>query len=175
MGCAPKGSGHLPMSFDLPRGPRTLSFTGAVRSLATAGSVRSPLGRARPKAPAPTAERSVPVPSPVPEAVDEIPDDVVTLAFDRDAVDRAVLPDARIATDQPPPSSLPIPHFRSTLDHARNNATPGMIRRRPNELRLPIGVWLVAALLAGFVSFYAAPQVRATLSHADTAQGLPAP
>lgn len=89
----------------------------------------------------------------------------ITLSLDRHEIALAVLPDGRIARDLPtgarsgPP--LPVPHFRSAM--LAHNDQRTVIIRRPRDLTLPLAVWIAAAMIAGTVTFFLAPQARASL------------
>ena len=169
------------MAFDLPRSPRSLRFTGSVRALSKEEAAAPPktgngLGQARPKAPPPPAARLT-TPSRLTTMRGQTPsigdDDLDTLCLDRDALDIAVLPDARLAKNLPPlvkdGPNLPVPGFRSKDEVARHRQEPTIVVRTRNQGgggSLPLGVWLFAALIAGIVSFHFAPQAREGLEHA---------
>ena len=97
-------------------------------------------------------------------------DDHVTLCLDRDAMDIALLPDARHGKNLPPGvnagPNLPVPHFRSKAEVARQNHEPTVIVHAPKGGSLPLGVWLFAAMIAGIVSFHFAPQARESVQAA---------
>lgn len=186
------------MAFDLPRSPRSLRFTGSVRALSKEeGEVpgAGALGRARPNAGPPVAQRSLPLQPPtrgarrgappVPIAnvttptrlttmrgqVASLDEDCITECLDRDALDIAQLPDAR--QGKAPPSdlrtgapNLPIPGFRSKEEVAQHNHEPSVIARPTKGGTLPLGVWLFAAMIAGIVSFHFAPQARESFQEA---------
>lgn len=163
------------MAFDLPRSPRSLRFTGSVRALSKEEASAPPktangLGQARPKArpPAPpgagltTPSRLTTMRGQMPSIGD---DDLDTLCLDRDALDIAVLPDARLAKKLPPRvkdgPNLPVPGFRSKAEVARHRQEPTIVvRTRDGGGSLPLGVWLFAAMIAGIVSFHFAPKAR---------------
>ena len=169
------------MAFDLPRSPRSLRFTGSVRALSKEEAAAPPktappktangLGQARPKTP-PAARLTTPtrlttMRGPLPSIDDE---DLDTLCLDRDALDIAVLPDARLAKNLPPTAKdgphLPVPGFRSKAEVAKHCQEPTVVVRAPRGGSLPLGVWLFAAMIAGIVSFHFAPQAREGLEHA---------
>jgi hypothetical protein len=171
------------MAFDLPRSPRSLRFTGEVRALAKEEAAPGALGRARPNAPPPSAERSVPMPpasqvttpSRLPTVrgpVDSFDDEELdTLCLDRDAMDIALLPDARHAKNLPldvkAGPNLPVPGFRSKQEVARHNHEPTVIvRAQKGGGSLPLGVWLLTAMIAAVMSFHFAPQAREGLQEA---------
>ena len=92
-------------------------------------------------------------------------DDLDTLCLDRDALDIAVFPDARLAMNLPPRvkdgSNLPVPGFRSKAEVAKHGHEPTIVvRTRDGGGSLPLGVWLFAAMIAGIVSFHFAPKAR---------------
>jgi len=176
------------MAFDLPRSPRSLRFTGSVRALSKEEAVTPPktappktappktangLGQARPKTPPPpvarltTPTRLTTMRGPLPSIDDE---DLDTLCLDRDALDIAVLPDARLAKNLPPTAKdgphLPVPGFRSKAEVAKHCQEPTVVVRAPRGGSLPLGVWLFAAMIAGIVSFHFAPHAREGLEHA---------
>ena len=160
------------MAFDLPRNPRSLRFTGSVRALSKEEAAAPPktangLGQARPKAPPPSVA-PLTTPSRLTTMRGELPsigdDDLDTLCLDRDALDIAVLPDARLAKNLPPLAkdgpNLPVPGFRSKDEVARHRQEPTIVVRAPRGGSLPLGVWLFAAMIAGIVSFHFAPKAR---------------
>jgi len=168
------------MAFDLPRSLRSLRFTGSVRALSKEEAAAPPktaaprtangLGQARPNAPAArltTPTQLTTMRRPLPSIGDE---DLDTLCLDRDALDIAVFPDARLAKNLPPTAKdgphLPVPGFRSKDEVARHRQEPTIVVRVPRGGSLPLGVWLFAAMIAGIVSFHFAPQAREGLEHA---------
>ncbi|HSO32191.1 MAG TPA: hypothetical protein VLT33_06745 [Labilithrix sp.] len=163
------------MAFDLPRSPRSLRFTGSVRALSKEEAAPAHgLGQARPKKgpPPPAARLTTPtrlttLRGPLPSVGDE---DVDTLCLDRDALDIAVLPDARLAKNLPPTAKdgphLPVPGFRSKDEVAKHRQDPTVVVRAHKGGSLPLGVWLFAAMIAGIVSFHFAPQAREGLQEA---------
>jgi hypothetical protein len=178
------------MPFDLPRSPRSLRFTGEVRAVTKEEEAKDKagaLGQARPgaqsmSAPPPSARaapmvtppasrlttptRLTTMRGPVPSIGDE---EVDTLCLDRDALDIALLPDARHAKNLPVDikagPNLPVPHFRSKDEVAQHRREP-VIVRTPKRGSLPLGIWLFAAMLAGIASFHFAPQARESLQEA---------
>jgi len=163
------------MAFDLPRSPRSRRFTGSVRAAVTEETSprsASGLGQARPKAtpPAPSVRLTTPtrlttLRGPLPSDGDE---ELVTLWLDRDALDMAVLPDARVAKNLPPTAKegpqLPVPGFRSRGEVARRRQDTTVVVRAHGGGSLPLGVWLFAAVIAAIVSFHIAPQAREGLT-----------
>ena len=97
-------------------------------------------------------------------------DDHVTLCLDRDAMDIALLPDARhgknLPLDMKAGPNLPVPHFRSKAEVAQQHQEPTVVVRQPRGGGLPLGVWLFAAMIAGIVSFHFAPQARESVQEA---------
>lgn len=173
-------SGDHRMAFDLPRRPPTLRFPKGDRDAPDEDDDAAPfgaLGRARPKAPPPTAARSVPfLPQPAtPQRVENVriemasvvDENIDTLFLDREELDRTLMPGGQAKS---PPASrganLPVPHFRSKEELAHYRRAPTMIVREPNGRNLTLGAWLVAAVAAGIVSFYLAPQARASVEQA---------
>jgi len=102
---------------------------------------------------------------PLPSDGDE---ELVTLWLDRDALDMAVLPDARVAKNLPPTAKegpqLPVPGFRSRGEVARRRQDTTVVVRAHGGGSLPLGVWLFAAVIAAIVSFHIAPQAREGLT-----------
>ena len=97
-------------------------------------------------------------------------EEVDTLCLDRDALDIALLPDARHAKNLPPVETkvgpnLLVPHFRSKDEVAKHRREP-VIVRPPKRSGLPLGLWLFAAMIAGIASFHFAPQARETFQQA---------
>ncbi len=187
------------MAFDLPRSPRSIRFTGSVRAISNDEAEEAPapfaLGRARPNAGPPIAQRSLPLAAPprsmrgappVPVnrvttptrlttmrgSLVSIDEDVITQCLDRDALEIAQLPDAR--RGKSPPSdlrtgapNLPVPHFRSREEVAQHHHEPTIVvRPSAKSGTLPLGVWLFAAMIAGVVSFHFAPQARESFQEA---------
>ncbi|MDB4942730.1 MAG: hypothetical protein JWP97_2264 [Labilithrix sp.] len=78
-----------------------------------------------------------------------------------------------LADTRPRERRLPVPHFRSKDEVLRQRVEPLSLPRRPKPLAddVPLGVWLVAAMLMGIASFHLAPQARAgfevALRHLD--------
>jgi hypothetical protein len=174
-------NGNHRMAFDLPRRPPTLRFPKGDREppddddapRETLGA----LGRARPKAPPPSAARSVPfLPQPAtPERVaivrmemaSVVDENIDTLFLDREELDRTLMPGGKVkspAAHRGP--NLPVPHFRSKEELAQYRRAPRIVVRQPNGRNLTLGAWLVAAVAAGIVSFYLAPQARASVEEA---------
>lgn len=174
-------NGNHRMAFDLPRRPSTLRFPKGDHEPPDEDDAPceplGALGRARPKAPPPTSARSVPfIPQPsTPERVaivrmvmaSVVDENIDTLFLDREELDRTLMPGGLLK----PPSSLrgpylPVPHFRSKQDLARHGRAPVFVATPPNGRNLTLGAWLVAAVAAGIVSFYLAPQARASVQEA---------
>jgi hypothetical protein len=140
------------MAFDLPRSPRSLRFTGEVRSLSSSG-VDTPTRMKLPSL-----------------DDDDDDDDRETLCMDRDALDVALLPDARLAkphafaAENTLGPQLPVPGFRSRDDVFRQEQAA---LYAPKQARVSgpftLGVWLIASLLLAIVSFFAAPVARDTV------------
>ena len=163
------------MAFDLPRSPRSLRFTGEVRSLAAKEETAPPSrGLAKPRPPLPSNGIDTPtrmrtvrgdgVRRPMP-SIGGDDDNLDTLCMDRDALDIALLPDARLGKPQlivhTPGPHLPVPGFRSLDDvvrqqHAALNAPRATRPSGPFAL----GVWLIASLAVAVVSFFVAPLAR---------------
>ncbi len=90
-------------------------------------------------------------------------EDLLTDALDRDAIDAALFPVARRANASQPAPNLPVPHFRSAAEAKAHHAEPTIIVK-PKGGALPLGMWLMAALAAGIVSYQLAPQAAATVT-----------
>jgi hypothetical protein len=172
----------LLMSIQLPRSLKELHFTGSVKAL----------GQERPKSPPPPPKpvRSVDVyavemqptpyvgarPSERAEAANPIKlatsrgqlasmdEDILTEALDRDEIDKALFPVARRENASQPAPNLPVPHFRSAAEAKVHHAEPTIIITKAKGGSLPLGVWLMAALAAGIVSYQLAPQAAASVS-----------
>jgi hypothetical protein len=91
-------------------------------------------------------------------------EDLLTAAIDRDQIDAALFPIARRANAAEPAPNLPVPHFRSAAEAKAHHAEPAIIVKTPKGGSLPLGVWLMAALAAGIVSYQLAPQAAASVS-----------
>lgn len=91
-------------------------------------------------------------------------EDLLTDAIDRDQIDAALFPIARRANAAEPAPNLPVPHFRSAAEAKAHHAEPAVIVKAPRGGSLPLGVWLMAALAAGIVSYQLAPQAAASVS-----------
>lgn len=91
-------------------------------------------------------------------------EDLLTAAIDRDQIDAALFPIARRANAAEPAPNLPVPHFRSAAEAKAHHAEPAIIVKAPRGVSLPLGVWLMAALAAGIVSYQLAPQAAASVS-----------
>lgn len=136
----------------------------------------SGLGQARPKGPPPAPSVQLTTPTrltttmrgSLPANSDD--DDVDTLWLDRAALDIAVLPDARHAKNLTPAAKegpqLPVAGFHPRGEAARHDQGTTFVVRRPRGGGLPLGVWLLAAVIAAIVSFHFAPQAREGLGHA---------
>ena len=179
------------MSIQLPRNLKELHFTGSVKALAPERPA-SPLGQERPKAPPPPPPK--PVRSADVYAVDMQPtpyvgarpseraeaakpmklatargqlasmdEDILTEALDRDAIDAVLFPVAKRANASQPPPNLPVPHFRSAEEAKAHHAEPTIIITKAKG-GLPLGMWLMAAVAAGIVSYQLAPQAAASVS-----------
>jgi len=173
----------LLMSIQLPRSLKELHFTGSVKAL----------GQERPKAPPPPPPKPVrstdvyvadmqPTPyvgarpseraeaaKPIKLATSRgqlasMDEDILTEALDRDEIDKALFPVARRENASQPAPNLPVPHFRSAAEAKAHHAEPTMIITKPKGGSLPLGVWLMAALAAGIVSYQVAPQAAASVS-----------
>ena len=161
------------MSIRLPRNSKELHFTGSVRAL----------GQERPKGPPPPPpSRSVPAPIPAVPSVmlttptrlttmrgqlASIDDDMLTEALDRDIINQALFPIARRENASQPPPNLPVPHFRSAAEaHAHHAERTIIVTKPPQGGAFPLGAWLIAALIAGIVSYQLAPQARNSLAEA---------
>jgi hypothetical protein len=94
-------------------------------------------------------------------------DDPPTEALDRDIINASLFPVARRPNAHAAPLNLPVPHFRSEAEARAHHATPTIvIAKRPSSGGLPLSVWLMAALIAGIVSYQVAPQAVASLTQA---------
>lgn len=181
------------MSIQLPRNPKELHFTGSVKALAPVRPANA-LGQERPKgppAPPPRPVRSPDVyavdaqptpyvgarPSERAEAAKpfklattrgqlaSMDEDLLTEALDRDQIDAALFPVARRANAAQPAPNLPVPHFRSVAEAKAHHAEPTIIAaKQAKGGSLPLGMWLMAALAAGIVSYQLAPQAAASVS-----------
>ncbi len=88
-------------------------------------------------------------------------DDILTEALDREEINAALFPIARRADADKPSPNLPVPHFRSAEEARAHHATPRVIVAAKHKSgSLPLGVWLMAALVAGILSFHFAPEAR---------------
>lgn len=183
MGRAPQGLAPSGMAIDLPRNPRALHFTGSVKALGPVRPERpaNALGQQRPHAPPPQSRgpRSSP-----PAAVLSTPtrlttmrgprdpigsmdEDILTEALDRVEINAALFPIARRPESDKPSPNLPVPGFRSVEEARAQLAAPRIIvAAQPKGGSLPLGVWLMAALVAGILSFHFAPDARDSVESA---------
>ncbi len=156
----------------------------SVRALAAAKPVNA-LGQERPKGPPPPPPARV-APPPMPSRsvilmttpeqplrlttarghLASMDEDLVTEALDRDEINAALFPIARRENASQPAPNLPVPNFRSAEEAKAHHAEPKIIHKKPTGGTLPLGVWLMAALVAGIVSFQLAPQAAETVSGA---------
>jgi hypothetical protein len=185
MNRAPQITASL-MSIDLPRNSKGLHFTGSVKALAPERPANA-LGQQRPNAPPPPPPtRAIPKAgagaasaAPVPVVIStptrlttmrgqvaSMDEDIVTEALDRDALDAALFPVAKRESAAKPSPNLPVPHFRSVEEAKAHHATPVIIATKPAGGSLPLGVWLMAALVLGILSFNFAPDARSSLEEA---------
>ncbi|MBX3189914.1 MAG: hypothetical protein KF819_23005 [Labilithrix sp.] len=187
-------AGVWAMSFELPRRPVSLRFTGEVKSL----------GKERPKSPPPLPGRSVPAspapPPPVDVYIQEAPTPYVgsrpseraerVAASAIPVEDGAVTPVATrprlasfdddvqtLAFDRddvglgPPKSrgpgpNLPVPGFRSADQVARNEPTV-VVRAQPERTAsLTFVGWLCVAFIAATLSYHFAPEARSGIEEA---------
>lgn len=180
------------MSIQLPRNLKELHFTGSVKALAPERPANA-LGQERPKAPPPPPPRPVrsadvyvvdmqPTPyvgarpSERAEAarpfelaaargqLASMDEDLLTAALDRDQIDAALFPVAKRANASLPAPNLPVPHFRSAVEARAHHAEPTIIITKAKGGGLPLGMWLMAAVAAGIVSYQLAPQAAASVS-----------
>ncbi len=178
----------LLMSIQLPRSLKELHFTGSVKAL---GQVRP---KSPPPLPPPLPVRSADLyagdmqptpyvgarPSERAEAAkpiklatsrgqlasidEERDEDLRTEALDRDEIDKVLFPVARRENASQPAPNLPVPHFRSAAEAKAHHAEPTIIITKARGGGLPLGVWLMAALAAGIVSYQLAPQAAASVT-----------
>lgn len=178
--------GTFRMAIDLPRNPRALHFTGSVKALAPERPANA-LGQQRPNAPPPPPpSRAVPSSRP-PAAMISTPtrlttmrgprdpiasmdEDILTEALDRDEINAALFPIARRPDSDKPSPNLPVPGFRSVEEAKAQLMAPRIVMAAPRADAkggsLPLGVWLMAALVAGILSFHFAPEARDGLESA---------
>lgn len=185
------------MSFVLPGNARELRFTGETRALGakkdegppSGAELGKPRSRVAPKAtevpparlaraaamraPASLPPRSLLPPPPSIRVDVDLDEEDPTTALVRDDV----LPGALAAPRPARVGAAPIPHFRAS--HENRSAAPTFVipretldrARGKSGGRLPLAVWLVAAVVAGVVSFYFAPKL---VARAAAAQGTAA-
>ncbi|MCW5834907.1 MAG: hypothetical protein KIS78_21075, partial [Labilithrix sp.] len=109
--------------------------------------------------------------------LDSFDDENPTMAMDRDALD--VMPGGNVFRNMrpSPASAAPIPHFRRA---SPSSPASGLAMEpagtRSSDVRIaaggaPLAVWLAAAILAGVLSYFVAPEIMARLeSPAHAAQ-----
>lgn len=177
------------MSIQLPRSHKALHFTGSVKALAPERPANA-LGQERPKAPPPPPpSRAVPLAPPPSKhasfpvkaaavitpgrletmrgplvSIDE--EEIHTQSLDRDEIHAALFPVARRQNASQPAPNLPVPHFRSAAEAKAQHAAPVIVVKPPKGGALPLSVWLVAAMIAGIVSYNFAPQAVESVAHA---------
>jgi hypothetical protein len=93
-------------------------------------------------------------------------EDLLTQSIDRDAIDAALFPIARRENASQPAPNLPVPHFRSAAEAKAHHREPAIIVKAPKGGSFPLGAWLLAALLAGIVSYQLAPQAVQSVAQA---------
>lgn len=183
------------MSFDLPRRPVSLRFSGEVKALEPAP--KNPLGRERPKTapppppvpvrapdlytveiqptpfvasrPSERAER-VALPAAIAAKSPEIRGQIQSLS-DEDLVTEALdrgdlgLPSSVLSPRKSP--NLPVPHFRS-MEQAKAARDPTIIIAAEPTRGGPFSLtaWLLLAILMGVASYYGAPPIFTSLEHA---------
>ncbi len=182
------------MSIQLPRNLKELHFTGSVKALAPARPANAlgqerPKGPPPPPPKPRTAAADVYVvdtqptpyfgarPSERADAAKSLvlttmrgqlasmDEDILTEALDRNEIDAALFPIARRENASHPAPNLPVPHFRSAAEAKAHHAEPTIIvAKQPKGGSLPMGMWLMAALVAGIVSYQLAPQAAASFS-----------
>jgi hypothetical protein len=92
-------------------------------------------------------------------------EDILTEALDRDEIDKALFPVARRENASKPAPNLPVPHFRSAAEAKAQHVEPTIVITKARAGgSLPLGVWLMAAVAAGIVSYQVAPQAAASVS-----------
>ena len=161
-----------PAKEERPADPGAL---GQARPKGPPASVRPPPASVRPPSPSAsvlvsalpdsrvmTPTRLTTLRGPVELVADD--EEPITQCHDRIALVLAVLPDGRPVPSAGSGQTLPVPHFRSAALAPHEQRT--VIIRRPRDVSLPLAVWIVAAVVAGFVSFHLAPQARASLQQA---------
>lgn len=98
-------------------------------------------------------------------SVDE--EDIRTQALDREELNAALFPVARRPNAAQPSPNLPVPHFRSAEEAKAHYATPAVrVKPKPGAGSLPLNLWLVAAIVAGIVSYNLAPRAVDNVAHA---------
>jgi hypothetical protein len=160
-GIEPLAGESILMSIDLPRSSKELHFTGSVKAL---GPVRpaNALAQERPRRPPPS-----PKPLPIVRGqLASVDDEIMTQALDRDAINAALFPVARRKNASSPTPNLPVPHFRSAAEARAHHAEPAIIVKTRKGGALPFSVWVIAALLAGIVSYQLAPQAMGGVAEA---------
>jgi hypothetical protein len=98
-------------------------------------------------------------------SIDEDPD-LLTQSLDRDSIDAALFPIARRENASQPAPNLPVPHFRSAAEAKAHHAEPIIVVKAPKGGSLPLGAWLIAAVIAGIVSYQLAPQAVESVAQA---------
>jgi hypothetical protein len=93
-------------------------------------------------------------------------EEINTQSLDRDAINAALFPVARREKASQPAPNLPVPHFRSAAAARAHHAEPNIVKAAPKGGALPLGVWLVTAMIAAIVSYNFAPQAIETVTHA---------
>lgn len=88
-------------------------------------------------------------------------EDILTEALNRDEINAALFPIARRPDGGKPSPNLPVPGFRSVEEAKAQLLAPRIVMAAPAKGgALPLGVWLMAALVAGILSFHFAPEAR---------------
>jgi len=163
------------MPIDLPRNPRALHFTGSVKALGPDGPERpaNALGQQRPNAPPPPPAAVLSTPTRLTtmrgprDPMGSMDEDILTEALDRAEINAALFPIARRPDSDKPSPNLPVPGFRSVEEARAQLAPPRIVVAAPAKGgAVPLGVWLMAALVAGILSFHFAPDARDGLESA---------
>lgn len=158
------------MSFFLKGNARELRFTGETRSVGEPEERPPSLGKPRERRmpfaptsrPAPARSASSLFPAYAPARP---PPPTIDPGFDESADDdqETLFRAAPISLPPAVPKAAPIPNFRSappgTRLHAGSRAAPTVIVRRRAAPGLPLVVWLVAAAVAGVLSFRFVPDL----------------
>lgn len=162
------------MSFVLPGNARSLRFTGEAKAHARSTEEHATITEEQPVALGePRRRRSPPASARSPSRdLEEYDDGAETRAMNRDALD-VFRGGHRLSASRPARASpAPIPHFRAASAVARaidaGRAAP-RLRASGGSGRAPLAYWVLAAIVAGILSYHVTPEILARIEPRSSA------